>query len=94
MTLTAETSDTTDDEALLDYLAEWIYGELRSHLSLSQETYYGTQASLSRWYPQHPSFFTQTAQPESNFPRLPLPPKLIQLTTLVRQQVESRLRHK
>ncbi len=100
VTLTAGKADTSDDEALLDYLAEWVYGELRSHLSRSQEAHYGIQSSLSLWYPQHPGFFTQTARSDPNFPTfrlrsgqaLPLPPKLLQLTTLVRQQVESRLR--
>lgn len=100
VTLTAGDADTSDDEALLDHLAEWVYGELRSHLSRSQEAQYGTQSSLSPWYPQHPGFFTQTTRSDPNFPSLrlrsgqvlPRLPKLLQLTTLVRQQVESRLR--
>ena len=91
ITLTAQSSPTLEDEALLDYLAEWIYGELRSHLSYRQETYYGIKSSFSPWSPRHPGFSTQTAQSVSNFPTLPLHPKLLQLTTRVRQHVELRL---
>ena len=92
VTLTASDSDIADDEALLDYLAKWIYRELRSHLHRDQEANYGIQSSLLPWYPEYSGFSIPTARSEFNPPSLPLPSKLLQLTTLVRQQVESRLR--
>ncbi|MDB9526521.1 hypothetical protein PN498_11015 [Oscillatoria sp. CS-180] len=93
ITLTADIARASADDERLDHLAEWVYGELRSHLRLKPETHFGRSASFTLWYPQHPSFATPTARSERSFPMLPLPPKLHQLTTLVRQEVESRLQH-
>ena len=92
VTLTADVGGAEADAELLDHLAEWIYGELRSHLCLRREAQFGQSVALPLWYPQHPGLATQTARSEQNLPSLPLPPTLHQLTTVVRQQVESRLR--
>ncbi|MEM1307968.1 MAG: hypothetical protein AAGF98_00455 [Cyanobacteria bacterium P01_H01_bin.153] len=92
VTLTADVGGAEADAELLDHLAEWVYGELRSHLCLRQEAQFGQSVALPPWYPQHPGLATQIARSEQNLPSLPLPPKLHQLTVAVRQQVESRLR--
>ncbi|MEM6433757.1 MAG: hypothetical protein AAF773_07890 [Cyanobacteria bacterium P01_D01_bin.115] len=92
VTLTVNVGGAEADSELLDHLAEWVYRELRSHLCLRRETQFGQSVALSPWYPQHPGLATQTVRSEQNLPSLPLPPTLHQLTTVVRQQVESRLR--
>ncbi|MEM1293024.1 MAG: hypothetical protein AAGH67_16295 [Cyanobacteria bacterium P01_H01_bin.162] len=92
VTLTADVGGAEADAELLDHLAEWVYRELRSHLCLQREAQFGQSVALPPWYPQHPGLATQTTRSEQNLPSLPLPPTLHQLTTVVRQQVESRLR--
>lgn len=92
VTLTADVGSAEADAELLDHLAEWVYRDLRSHLRRRREAQFGQSIALPPWYPQHPGFATQTVRSESNLPDLPLPPTLHHLTTVVRQQVESRLR--
>lgn len=92
VTLTADIAGAEADAELLDHLAEWVYRDLRSHLRLRCEAQQGQLVALPPWWPPHPGSATQTGRSEQHLPGLPLPPKLHQLTTVVRQQVESRLR--
>lgn len=86
----AADQQTSTSDVMLDDLAEWVYAELRSHLYRSQTTHYGLHPSLP-WRPLPDSYSQRQNQRAANLIGLP-PPQLLQLTTLVRQQVESRLR--
>lgn len=90
-TVTAQDEEASPDEENLGCLAEYIYQELRSRWCLTLEAHHGLHRSPPAWFTltgfsaQVPGLFRPN-------PAIPSPPKLQQLTTLVRQQVESRLR--
>lgn len=89
---------TADSDDMLDTLADVIYAQLREHLYRVQESQRGYAPPLPMWSPPW-------SPPATGASRLPLtksknlgnyhgpwPPKLHQLATDVRHQVESRLR--
>ena len=90
-TVTAQDEEASPDEENLDYLAEHIYQDLRSRWCLTQEAHRGLYRPPPAWFPLV-AFSSQAPGPFRPHPAIPSPPKLQQLTTLIRQQVESRLR--